>query len=87
MLVTLSLSVALIGCGTVSPVVADSPRQLHQPDVLRLPQGQAVQSTDGIHTPEVDEVWHSDRRYRELETELINAMAALAALQAKEATR
>jgi len=50
------------------------------------PSGQPVETRDGTYTPQSDELWHSDARYRQIEAEVINATAALAAKQA-EGTR
>lgn len=54
---------------------------LYQPPVLRIHQGQEIQTRDGLYRPQADEVWHSDARYRQLEQENINLAAALAALR------
>jgi hypothetical protein len=43
---------------------------IFQPSTLRLIKGEPIQSRDGVYTPQVDEVWHSDARYRRLEREL-----------------
>jgi hypothetical protein len=32
--------------------------------------GTPVQTKEGVYTPATDEVWHSDKRYRELERKL-----------------
>lgn len=43
---------------------------IYQPSTLYLEEGKAVQTKEGIYTPETDEVWHSDKRFRLLEREL-----------------
>lgn len=70
----------LTGCGHALPVpdqssVASS--MLYQPPILRLQAGQEIQTRDGKYRPQVDEVWHSDARYRQLEQENIDLAAAL----------
>lgn len=74
----LLLSSGLTGCAHVSRDAAAS-RQLYQPTVLRLPAGRPVTTLDGQHTPQVDEVWHSDARFRAVERQVIDTTAALAA--------
>ena len=39
-----------------------------------------VQTKDGQYRPQVDEIWHSDARYRQLEQENIDLAAALRAV-------
>jgi ABC-type sugar transport system substrate-binding protein len=73
---------ALTGCNSASRAASDS-RLLYQPPVLRLRAGTEVPTPDGTHQPQVDEVWHSDARYRDLETRYIDTLAALAAEQRK----
>ncbi len=46
----------------VAPVL-----NIYQPSVLILRAGAVVETTNGIYTAQTDEVWHSDKRYRELE--------------------
>lgn len=71
----------LTGCTSGSSAASASlaASMLYQPPVLRLPAGQPVQTRDGIHKPQVDEVWHSDARYRTLEQENLDLAAALRA--------
>lgn len=73
-LAALLISTALTGCGSASLGAADT-RRLYQPTVLRLPQGQPIQTTDGLHVPQVDEIWHSDTRYRDLERAYLDQLA------------
>lgn len=44
---------------------------IYQPSTLRLQKDQPIQTVDGIYTPQTDEVWHSDKRYRVLEQEIL----------------
>ena len=43
---------------------------IYQPSTLRLKKSQPIETKDGIYTPQTDEVWHSDARYRRLEREI-----------------
>jgi len=77
-LVALCISAVLTGCATASRESADL-RQLYQPPVLRLQAGLQLVTQDGLYLPQVNEVWHSDARFRELEHRYTDALAALAA--------
>ena len=58
--------IGLTSCASVStPSVSDL--NIYQPSTLRLSKGNPVKTRDGIYTPQTDEVWHSDARYRRLE--------------------
>jgi hypothetical protein len=61
--------IGLTSCGSVSPPSVSN-LNIYQPSTLRLKKNNAVQTKDGIYTPQTDEVWHSDARYRKLEREL-----------------
>lgn len=80
-LATLLLSFWLTGCVSGSREAAESLTKstLYQPPVLRLSAKQEVQTKDGRYTPQIDEIWHSDARYRTLEQENIDLAAALLA--------
>jgi hypothetical protein len=43
---------------------------VYQPPILPLEKGTKVQTKEGLYTAQDEEVWHSDRRYRELERKL-----------------
>ena len=43
---------------------------IYQPSTLRLKKNNPVLTKDGTYTPQTDEVWHSDVRYRRLEREI-----------------
>lgn len=82
------LLAALTGCALVSSAPKVSPAaSIYQPRVLRLAAGQLVPTQDGLYTPQVPEIWHSDRSYRELESQLIDTAAALAQLQNRKADK
>jgi hypothetical protein len=51
---------------------------IYQPRALFLKEGVPVPTREGIHTPQTDEIWHSAAAYNALESQLINAAAALA---------
>lgn len=80
-LAILAVSIGLTGCQHASRADADS-RRLYQPSVLRLAPGQTVQTADGLHVPQVLEIWHSDARFRALENSYHDSLAAHAALTA-----
>ena len=78
----LLITSALTGCATASSALKASP-QLYQPRVLRLLPGQPVQTADGIYTPQAAETWHSAPAYNALESQALNATAALAQERAR----
>jgi hypothetical protein len=50
---------------------------MYQPRLLRLERGQVIATRDGTYLPQADEIWHSPAAYADLETKLLNALAAL----------
>ena len=78
LLAILCLSAVQTGCVTASRENADL-RHLYQPPVLRLQAGLQIVTQDGLHLPQVNEVWHSDARFRELEHRYLDALGAHAA--------
>lgn len=40
---------------------------IYQPSIIVLEKGKEIETKDGFYTPQLDEVWHSDKRFRELE--------------------
>jgi hypothetical protein len=74
-----SLTACALGSREESASLAAS--VLYQPPTLRLKAGHPVQTPDGIYTPQRDETWHSDARFRQLEQENIDLAAALRAKQ------
>ena len=51
-------------------VPKNSTANIYQPLILRLKAKQQIQTSDGAYTPETDEVWHSDMRFRKLERQV-----------------
>ena len=41
---------------------------IYQPPTLHLKAGQPIKTVEGVYTPQTDELWHSDARYRILES-------------------
>ena len=67
-----AIAMMLIGqtsCESVLPQNV-SDLNIYQPSTLRLIKSNPIQTKDGIYTPQTDEVWHSDARYRRLEREV-----------------
>ena len=46
------------------------PLLIYQPSILSLEKGKPVLTKTGIYIPQVDEIWHSQKRYQELERDL-----------------
>lgn len=66
-LMILMTSLMLSSC---SSVPSKSTANIYQPLILRLKAKQQIQTSDGVYTPETDEVWHSDARFRKLERQI-----------------
>jgi hypothetical protein len=66
------LMIAMIALTSCAPSSSTNvkPLNIYQPSILSLEKGKAVITKDGVYTPQTDEVWHSDARYRKLEREL-----------------
>lgn len=45
---------------------------IYQPSTLRLKKQHPIETIDGVYTPQLDEVWHSDARFRKLEREILH---------------
>lgn len=45
--------------------------RIYQTPILRLKAGTEVQTEEGLYKAQVDEIWHSDGRYRDLEKKLL----------------
>lgn len=43
---------------------------IYQPSILNLKEGVPIQTIEGKYTPQVNETWHSDKRFRLLEREI-----------------
>lgn len=52
-----------------------SSASIYQTPTLKLQAGVKVETIDGVYTPQTNEVWHSEMRYREMERRLIYATA------------
>ena len=64
-----AMLIGLISCESVSgPNV--SALNIYQPSTLRLIKNKPIQTVEGVYTPQTNEVWHSDARYRRLEREM-----------------
>ena len=68
-LVTVTMLIGLTSCASNS-MLNVSDLNIYQPSTLRLKKNNPVQTIDGVYTPQTDEVWHSDARYRRLEREI-----------------
>lgn len=62
--------IALTSCVPNSSKNA-KPLNIYQPSILSLEKDKPVPTKDGIYTPQTDEVWHSDKRYRQVERDLL----------------
>jgi hypothetical protein len=63
------VSLFCIGCKTTQPT---QELNIYQPSVLRPILGTIINTKDGIYKVQTnDEVWHSDKRYRELENSIL----------------
>jgi hypothetical protein len=45
--------------------------RIYQTPILRIKAGTEVNTEEGIYKAQVDEIWHSDGRYRDLEKKLL----------------
>ena len=61
--------IVLTSCGGSSTTKLGN-LNIYQPSTLNLSKGVPIQSKEGVYTPQTDEVWHSDARFRKLEREL-----------------
>jgi len=62
----------LTSCETTStPSVGNL--NIYQPSTLRLEKMKAIQTIDGIYTPQTNEIWHSDARFRRLERQIYSS--------------
>lgn len=65
----IAVTIGLTSCGQ-NFWKKEEPLNIYQPSILSLEKGKPIQTKDGIYTPETNEVWHSDKRFRLLEREL-----------------
>jgi len=68
-LVLMIQMIMLISCAKSSST-SNTSLKIYQPTILRLKASEPIQTVDGIYSPQQDEVWHSDKRFRELERTL-----------------
>lgn len=68
-LVLMIATIALTSCGP-SFWKKERPLNIYQPSIILLEKNKLIQTKDGVYTPQTDEVWHSDTRYRLLERDL-----------------
>jgi len=64
-----AILIGLTSCATNSSVKT-TPLNIYQPSTLNLIKGNPIETSKGIYTPQVDEIWHSDARFRRLERQL-----------------
>jgi hypothetical protein len=69
LLAMLILTTGLTSCATNSSTKSGT-LNIYQPSTLNLAAGIPIQSKAGVYTPQTDEVWHSDSRFRKLERQL-----------------
>lgn len=65
----LFVCLTISSCETTRDVERYPTLNIYQPPTLILPKGTKIQTKEGIYTSQTEEVWHSDKRYRELERE------------------
>lgn len=65
---SLVFSIFLCSC-TTQPVPTQLVGKLniYQPSIIVLEGGKKIETKEGFYTPQTEEVWHSDKRFRELE--------------------
>ena len=73
---TVLLAIVMMPFVLTSCVTSSSPNvgnlNLYQPPSLQLKAGTKVQTVEGIYQAQTNEVWHSDKRFRELERKVYN---------------
>ena len=68
-------SFVLVSCSTPKQVAQDlGTLNIYQPPIIILEGGKEVVTKEGNYTPQTDETWHSDYRYRELERKLFQGL-------------
>ena len=71
-LVLMMTLIGLTSCASDSLPNVNS-LNIYQPSILKLEKDHPVQTEEGIYTPQTDEVWHSDARFRRLEREIYSS--------------
>jgi hypothetical protein len=69
LLALMMITIGLTSCETSSSTKSGT-LNIYQPSTLSLAAGIPIQSKNGVYTPQTDEVWHSDARFRKLEREV-----------------
>lgn len=69
---TTLLALTLCGCAWKS---SQSGLNIYQTPTLTLKAGTAIQTPEGIYTPQTDEVWVAAYKYNELEQKYLNEIA------------
>lgn len=46
--------------------------RIYQPPTLFLEKGKTINTKEGDYTPQEDEIWHSQERYRKLEKQVLH---------------
>lgn len=59
-------SLFLVGCAT-KPIPVVNELNIYQPSILVIEEGTEIQTKNGKYKAQTEEVWHSDKRFRELE--------------------
>ena len=70
--VVVGMLIGLTSCASDSTLNVNS-LNIYQPSTLKLEKGTLIQTKEGGYTPQIDEVWHSDSRYRRLEREIYSS--------------
>ena len=65
----LAMTIFCVGCKTTQPT---HELNIYQPSVLRPIYGEVINTKDGKYKVQTEnEVWHSDKRFRELELTIL----------------
>jgi hypothetical protein len=63
----LALALILASCSETASSVSMKDLNIYQPTLLKLQQGVTIQTEEGKYTPQTDEIWYSEKEFRELE--------------------
>lgn len=68
-----ALTIVMIALTSCDPSFSrkENTLNIYQPTILSLEKGKTIPTKDGMYTPQLNEVWHSDARYRKLERDLL----------------
>lgn len=67
---TILIALTLSAC-TLSSSASKATYNIYQPDCLRLEAGKAIQTLDGVYTPQTSEVWYSPKFVDRLQESLL----------------